>query len=165
MKKSGLTASDASTLANDISTKLEFMELTRPAPKMAWSSNCEDKSMLKDFLQQRLAFSNETVIELGSDNIGDIQSLNSNQFDQVVRNLETVGESLGASTTVIDRIVKNSSKEGVEEVTSHEGEIRILSVHGHVLVRKQPETIEEIDEVRICVAGNVDAGKVRFDLT
>jgi GTPase len=98
---------------------------------------------LRDWLEEKLKFTREAIVEIGIEENGDQMELSDSEFDQIVDSLKECSQELNSNVTVIHRIGNVAS----------------------VLIRKKPNSVQEIIELRISVAGNVDAGKVSIHLT
>ena len=146
----GLSTKAANNLASDITDQLHIEESLFSTEKITMKSILTHPKLLKNFMEAKLLADNELLLEIGIESSGDSQRLTQNDFDSIFQNIRSVVEGFGAVATIVN----------MASVLSQTIETRSVFVTGHVLIRKQPKTIEEIDEVRVCVAGNVDAGKV-----
>ena len=146
----GLSTNAANSLATDITDQLHIEESLVSAEKITMKSILTHPILLKNFMEAKLLTDDELLLEIGIESNGDSQRLTQNDFDNIFQNIRSVVESFGAVATIV-----NSAP-----ILTQTSETRTVFITGHVLIRKQPKTIEEIDEVRVCVAGNVDAGKV-----
>jgi GTPase len=86
---------------------------------------------------------------------GDSLHLTRDEFDLCVENARQGAAKLGADCVILNErntpvLVTSSNSTNAEPTSYH---------YGHVLIRMKGGKVEELTELRICVAGNVDAGK------
>ena len=99
-------------------------------------------------------------------------------FDHALRTLQEIAKSLGADATLLCARQTLLPQTSIQESSSTPSSNLDLTrndattppaspapttdgpyIYGHVLIRKYPGNVQELPELRICVVGNVDAGK------
>ena len=90
-------------------------------------------------------------------------------FDRAFQTLQEIAKSLGADATLLcirhtflpQTSIQDSSTSNLDLATTTPpaSPTDAPYIYGHVLIRKYPGNVQELPELRICVVGNVDAGK------
>lgn len=94
-------------------------------------------------------------------------------FDHAFQTLQEIAKSLGADATILctrqtllpQTSIQDSSTSNLDLTAQNPATTPPASptdapyMYGHVLIRKYPGNVQELPELRICVVGNVDAGK------
>ncbi|TPX55681.1 hypothetical protein PhCBS80983_g05110 [Powellomyces hirtus] len=101
----------------------------------------------------------ETLLELGVEDDGNPMNLEAEDLNTCVETIEAAADKLGADVTILNQ----TNSLGSASTITAEGTDDALSaskfVYAHLLIRKRPGKVEDMMELRICVVGNVDAGK------
>lgn len=95
----------------------------------------------------------ETVFEVGFENNGDPMALSKEDWNTALKRLVEATKKINCECQVLLTKGVGGNEDGVTATSEHEG------CSGKVLIRKHPETVEDVIETRIAVVGNVDAGK------
>ncbi|KAI9849546.1 MAG: hypothetical protein M1838_000129 [Thelocarpon superellum] len=116
----------------------------------------EDERLVQliNLLQGRLDEGNgEALFELGFERNGESMNLTRAEWDVAMDRLQQAASALHAACRLL--LTRNVGGE-VEAETVHEKE---KGATGKVMIRRKPDTVEDVIETRIAVVGNVDAGK------
>ncbi|KAI8818954.1 P-loop containing nucleoside triphosphate hydrolase protein [Fimicolochytrium jonesii] len=84
-------------------------------------------------------------------------NLSPEEFNKSVENIRKALTPQNADVTVLHQ--RNSLTTSSNGSTSQSTDSSSPYVYGHVLIRRKPGKVEDMMEIRICVVGNVDAGK------
>ncbi|XJO76128.1 hypothetical protein BDV3_006698 [Batrachochytrium dendrobatidis] len=134
---------------------------------------------LTDLIQTRLdANMGETLLELGLEDDGLSMQLSASDFTIALDRIRQCADTLNADTTVLYKRRSSSLRTSteyndgdaeyilsakVEQLTMTDDTDSIPQSHGHcyghVLIRQRAGKVQDLMELRICVVGNVDAGK------
>lgn len=108
----------------------------------------------------------ETVFEVGFENNGESMGFDQRNWTTAIQRLLAAGVQSRVECQIL--LTKNVGGEAEAESTTTEDllnrpneteKAKAKDCSGKILMRKTPETVEEVIEVRIAVVGNVDAGK------
>ncbi|KAH0547523.1 hypothetical protein FGG08_000248 [Glutinoglossum americanum] len=114
----------------------------------------EGLSQLTDILRNRIEEGNgETLFELGYENSGESMALTKDEWEAAMERLQAAASTLNAECRVL--ITRNVGGEYDVETVSEKDK----HADGKVMIRRKPDTVEDVIELRIAVVGNVDAGK------
>eukprot|EP00842_Homolaphlyctis_polyrhiza_P001371 jgi/Hompol1/2234/HPOL_005177-RA len=114
----------------------------------------------------------ETILEFGLEEDGSSMNLSAAQFTAAMDRTRVCADKLNSDVSLIHRrstpsVVSTSQAFidadpaaviGAQPAVENE-DFSIGHSYGHVLIRQRPGKVEELIELRICVVGNVDAGK------
>ncbi|KAH0602791.1 uncharacterized protein H6S33_008441 [Morchella sextelata] len=112
----------------------------------------ENGPKLKELIASRIAEGRgETLFDVGLDNTTEEpMGFTKEEYELAMKSVKAAVLELKASITVL--ITHNLGLDG-EEPSDDKGASSML------LIRKQPESLEDLLEIRVAVVGNVDAGK------
>ncbi|KAF2276812.1 uncharacterized protein EI97DRAFT_417863 [Westerdykella ornata] len=114
----------------------------------------ENATALTEYLRGRIAEGHgETLFDLGLDDNGDSMGLSKDDWDAALQRLQLALDDLKADY----RILMTRNVGGDVEVGPLSAKDR--GVSGKLLLRRKPQSVDEVIETRIAVVGNVDAGK------
>jgi GTPase len=106
---------------------------------------------LKELLRTRIEEGRgECLFDVGTENNGESMGLGKDEFATAIAAVRAAAKELRASVTVL--MTKNTGDPTDVETTSKD-------VSAKVMVRRQPQGIDDLLEIRVAVVGNVDAGK------
>ncbi|KAL8860058.1 MAG: hypothetical protein Q9178_003607 [Gyalolechia marmorata] len=109
---------------------------------------------LSNVLQGRLLEGNgEALFDLGQEDNGETMNFSKEQWDVALDRIRRAASFLRAEC----RILLTRNVGGFEEAETTNAKAK--GCLGTLLLRQEPETIEDVIETRIAVVGNVDAGK------
>ncbi|KAJ3320174.1 Short integuments 2, mitochondrial [Boothiomyces sp. JEL0866] len=157
MEKIGFSAEDASALAFELTEGLGSISIS-PGIK---TTTLRDILMtggeqLIDLLNSKIQVDiGETIFEVGLEDDGSSMDLTKLDYQVALTNVRNAAEKLGADVTLLHErntptLVTSTNADPVEST-----EYR----YAHLLVRLRPGKMQDLPELRICVVGNVDAGK------
>ncbi|KAH0261068.1 GTP-binding protein 1, partial [Aureobasidium melanogenum] len=113
----------------------------------------ESLSLLTGFVNGRLEEGHgEAMFDLGLEDNGDSMNFDKNDWDFALARLHTVTESLGADYQIL--MTKNVGGDNEVDVSPKE-----KACSGKLMIRRRPNSVDNVIETRIAVVGNVDAGK------
>ncbi|KAG9876327.1 GTP-binding protein 1, partial [Aureobasidium melanogenum] len=113
----------------------------------------ESLSLLTGFVNGRLEEGHgEAMFDLGLEDNGDSMNFDKNDWDFALARLHTVIESLGADYQIL--MTKNVGGDNEVDVSPKE-----KACSGKLMIRRRPNSVDNVIETRIAVVGNVDAGK------
>ncbi|KAH0332923.1 GTP-binding protein 1, partial [Aureobasidium melanogenum] len=113
----------------------------------------ESLSLLTGFVNGRLEEGHgEAMFDLGLEDNGDSMNFDKNDWDFALARLHTVTESLGADYQIL--MTKNVGGDNDVDVSPKE-----KACSGKLMIRRRPNSVDNVIETRIAVVGNVDAGK------
>jgi len=114
----------------------------------------ESVSLLTGVVNGRLEEGHgECLFDLGVEDSGDSMGFTHEDWDFALERLEAAANSLQADCRVL--VTKNVGGDvEVEELGRKD-----KSASGKLLIRRRPQTVDDVIETRIAVVGNVDAGK------
>ncbi|KAF3483439.1 uncharacterized protein GIQ15_02763 [Arthroderma uncinatum] len=95
----------------------------------------------------------ETIFDLGQEDNGDWMGFDKEQWEFALDRLRQAAHQIKADC----RVLLTYNVGGPEEAETKSD--RIKTAYGKILIRRAPETVENVIETRIAVVGNVDAGK------
>ena len=105
--------------------------------------------LLSDTLQDRLLEGHgETLFDLGQEDNGESMAFNKEQWDFALDRLRQAARSVRSDC----RILMTRNVGGPEEAESVNK--KETGASGKILIRQEPETIEDVIETRIAVVGN-----------
>ncbi|KAH0553392.1 hypothetical protein GP486_006537 [Trichoglossum hirsutum] len=111
-------------------------------------------AQLSDVLRNRIDEGNgETLFELGYEDNGESMALTKDEWKVAMERLQAAATTLNAECQVL--ITRNVGGEYEAETVSEKDK----HADGKVMIRRNPDTVEDVIELRIAVVGNVDAGK------
>ncbi|KAI1828209.1 P-loop containing nucleoside triphosphate hydrolase protein [Xylaria intraflava] len=99
----------------------------------------------------------EAIFDLGFENNGDSMRFTRAEWDVALSRLESAAKKQRADCHVL--LTKNVGGEVEAESTTTGSDRKYKDCTGKILIRRAPNTVEEVIETRIAVVGNVDAGK------
>ncbi|KAI4814787.1 P-loop containing nucleoside triphosphate hydrolase protein, partial [Aureobasidium sp. EXF-8845] len=113
----------------------------------------ESLSLLTGFVNGRLEEGHgEALFDLGLEDNGDSMNFDKNDWDFALARLHSVTESIGADYRIL--MTKNVGGDDEVEVSPKE-----KACSGKLMIRRRPNSVDNVIETRIAVVGNVDAGK------
>lgn len=113
----------------------------------------ESVSLLTGFVNGRLEEGHgEALFDLGLEDNGDSMNFDKNDWDFALARLHSVTESLGADCRIL--MTKNVGGDDEVDVSPKE-----KACSGKLMIRRRPNSVDNVIETRIAVVGNVDAGK------
>ena len=116
---------------------------------LAGADSEERLSQLTDVLRNRIEEGNgETLFELGYENSGESMALTKDEWESAMERLQAAAAALNADCRIlITRNVGGEYEVGtVSEKDKH--------ADGKVMIRRKPDTVEDVIELRIAVVGN-----------
>ncbi|KAI9749860.1 MAG: hypothetical protein M4579_006707 [Chaenotheca gracillima] len=109
---------------------------------------------LTELLRERLSEGHgESLFELGYENSGESMLLTKDEWEVAVDRLQAAAGNLQADCQI--QLTRNVG--GDMEAESQNNKEKGCT--GTIVIRRRPETVEDVIETRIAVVGNVDAGK------
>ena len=116
------------------------------------SSDAEDsQNQLVGVLRDRLLEGHgETLFELGLEDNGEPMGFTRSEWQTAWERLQSAARPLSAHCKIL--ITRNVG--GEEEVEPHAGTDKDKSATAKVMIRREPETVEDVIETRIAVVGN-----------
>jgi GTPase len=99
----------------------------------------------------------ETVFEVGFENNGESMSLTKEEWDTAISRLNEAAAKQRAECQIL--LTKNVGGDAEAETATVAVHEKGKDCSGKILIRQNPETVEDVIETRIAVVGNVDAGK------
>lgn len=125
------------------------------------SADSEERlSQLTDILRDRIEEGNgETLFELGYENSGESMALTKDEWVIAMERLQVAAAALQAECRVL--ITRNVGGEFEAETVSEKDK----HADGKIMIRRKPETAEDVIELRVAVVGNgmlyyLDMGEV-----
>lgn len=97
----------------------------------------------------------EALVDIGVEDSGDSMSFSLDQYKSALARIESLATQMNADC----RILLTKGVGGDEEIVESEGKDKAAHSSGKIMVRRRPETVDDVIETRIAVVGNVDAGK------
>lgn len=105
--------------------------------------------LLRDTLQNRLLEGHgETLFDLGQEDNGESMAFNKEQWDVALDRLRRAAGSLSTECRILMTRNVGGPEEAEPIITKERG------ASGKILIRRNPETIEDVIETRIAVVGN-----------
>ncbi|KAF2796349.1 hypothetical protein K505DRAFT_237903 [Melanomma pulvis-pyrius CBS 109.77] len=112
---------------------------------------------LADHIQARLVEGHgEALFDLGLEDNGDSMGFTKEEWDTAYARLQGVCEDLKADTKLL--MTRNVGEEG-DGIEVGPLNAKEKGASGILILRKRPESVDDVIETRIAVVGNVDAGK------
>lgn len=112
-------------------------------------------SLLTNHLNGRLVEGNgECLFDLGLEDTGEPMEFTKEDWDFALERLQKAADAIGADSRVLLTRNVEASEVDVGPLNAKD-----KSVSGKIMLRKRPESIDDVIETRIAVVGNVDAGK------
>jgi len=112
-------------------------------------------SLLTNHVNGRLVEGNgECLFDLGLEDSGDSMGFTREDWDFALARLQKAVEAIGADCKVLMTRNVNAGDEEVGPMNAKD-----TSTSGKVMIRRKPESVDDVIETRIAVVGNVDAGK------
>ncbi|KAJ3027849.1 Short integuments 2, mitochondrial, partial [Rhizophlyctis rosea] len=115
---------------------------------------------------------NETILELGLEPDGSSMSFTPTEYATALSTLRSLMPSLKADLTILHErptailqttptsgSVEDLTKLALDHSTPSSSSDSAPPTHAHILIRRPPTSPEYLVDIRICVVGNVDAGK------
>ncbi|PNS19407.1 GTP-binding protein 1 [Sphaceloma murrayae] len=132
-----------------------------PVPKLRYlllergKEQDESVSLLQGVVNGRLEEGHgECVLDVGTEDSGESMGLSLEEWEFALDRVRSVAGVLGAEA----RVLMTKGVGGEEEVEEGEGR-KTKGCQGKVMVRRKPQSADDVIETRIAVVGNVDAGK------
>lgn len=97
----------------------------------------------------------EALFDLGLEDNGDPMGFSRADWDFALARVEKAAADVGADC----RVLMTRNVEGGGDVEVGPANAKDTSVSGKLIVRKKPDSVDDVIETRIAVVGNVDAGK------
>ncbi|KAJ3305308.1 Short integuments 2, mitochondrial [Kappamyces sp. JEL0829] len=121
-----------------------------------------DLSALKNLISKKLkSEAGQVLFEVGLEDDGASMDLSVQEYQKCLENIRTAAASLDADATILYE--RNTSTLATSSSHSSTAASSAVSdapnTFAHILIRQRPGNVEDLSEVRICVTGNVDAGK------
>lgn len=111
----------------------------------------DNRTRLKELLSTRISEGRgEALFDIGTENNGESMCLTKEEYTTAFISVRDVSKDLNAGVKVL--LTTNVGEETDVETTT-----KVCS--SKVLVRRRPDTMDELLEIRVAVVGNVDAGK------
>ncbi|KAI8902279.1 P-loop containing nucleoside triphosphate hydrolase protein [Globomyces pollinis-pini] len=154
----GISSKDANALAMELASSLNLHSHKEITPSATLKDIIlNDKDALKDLISDKLYQDfGETIFEIGLEDDGTSMFLNKIDYSSCFNNVKKVADELDADITLLHK--RNTQVLNTTCAAQSESKEQI-SNYSHVLIRKRPGLVQNLTELRICVAGNVDAGK------
>ncbi|KAI9779717.1 MAG: hypothetical protein M1839_007215 [Geoglossum umbratile] len=109
----------------------------------------ERLSQLTDILRNRIEEGNgETLFELGYENNGESMALTKDEWGIAMERLQAAAAALHAECRIL--ITRNVGGEYEAETVSEKDK----HADGKIMIRRKPDTVEDVIELRIAVVGN-----------
>jgi GTPase len=134
MEKVGISANEATKLALQFTQNLKLQSIK--SDKKSLKEILLDPIETFEFIKEKIKDARECVVEIGLFEDGESMGLGPEEVKRITLQIENAANKLNADATII-----------------HSTDTT------HMLVRMKPTASQEFIELRICVAGNVDAGK------
>ncbi|KAI8952802.1 P-loop containing nucleoside triphosphate hydrolase protein [Xylaria longipes] len=116
------------------------------------------QAKLAEHIAERLAEGHgEAMFDLGFENNGESMRLTRAEWDVALARLQDAAGGQRANCDVL--LTKNVGGPKEAGSTAAGSESKDKDCTGKILIRQNPNTVEEVIETRIAVVGNVDAGK------
>ncbi|KND01799.1 uncharacterized protein SPPG_03590 [Spizellomyces punctatus DAOM BR117] len=127
------------------------------------NATAENMTKIINQLEDRLRTGQgETLFEIGLEEDGGSMNLTQSEFDMCLETIRRAADKLNADVTVIHQrntVVLTSSGKSAQEEGRSNADASKDYFYAHALIRRRPGKVEDMTELRICVVGNVDAGK------
>ncbi|KAI9334433.1 P-loop containing nucleoside triphosphate hydrolase protein [Obelidium mucronatum] len=105
-------------------------------------------------------FPGETVLEIGVEDDGSSMNLTKSEYEEAIRNLRKCANGLKCDVTVLPLTASADSAKSLSPTIAGGDAIKENGYfYAHVVIRKRAGQVEDMNELRIAVVGNVDAGK------
>ncbi|KAI9667250.1 MAG: hypothetical protein M1821_000063 [Bathelium mastoideum] len=115
----------------------------------------ESQSLLTGYLNGRLEEGHgETLFDLGLEDNGDVMGFTKEEWESALARLRQTAQTISADC----RILATWGVGGEEEIEGDK-KGKDKGVYGKLIIRRRPESVDDVIETRIAVVGNVDAGK------
>ncbi|KAF2236174.1 putative GTP binding protein [Viridothelium virens] len=115
----------------------------------------ESRSLLTGYLNGRLEEGHgETLFDLGLEDNGDAMGFTLEDWEFSLARIKQTAEGIGAHCRVLA-----TRGVGGEEEMDGERKGKEKGIYGKLIIRRRPESVDDVIETRIAVVGNVDAGK------
>lgn len=140
----------------DIIDKLGLADESSHIPLKALLLNPTEENVktLTEYLQGRLAEGyGEALFDLGLEESGDSMNFSKEEWDNALSRLEQAACGVNADYRVL--MTRNVGG----EVEVGPANPKDKGACGKLIIRRKPETVDDVIETRIAVVGNVDAGK------
>lgn len=150
--------SDPNTTHDDLDAILDGLDLSGAAPQtplreLLLGNGDDAETKLSAVLADRILDGHgEMVFDLGYENNGDSLGFGKTDWDSAFARLTAAAKRIKADCQIL--LTRN-----VGGTTDVEGTGKGTDCTGKVMVRSQPQKVEDVIETRIAVVGNVDAGK------
>ena len=109
----------------------------------------ERLSQLIDILRDRIEEGNgETLFELGYENSGESMALTKDEWDIAIERLQAAAAALHAECRIL--VTRNVGGEYEAESVGEKDK----HADGKIMIRRKPDTVEDVIELRIAVVGN-----------
>ncbi|KAK4519019.1 Cut9-interacting protein scn1 [Mucor velutinosus] len=93
----------------------------------------------------------ETLFEIGLEEDGSSMNLTQDEYNKCIETIRTVTDKLQADFANIDEL--NTLDPTAKPANSTASDVY------HLMIRKRPQSVQDLLEIRVAVVGNVDAGK------
>ena len=117
----------------------------------------EDQSLnqLEQILRERIEEGNgETLFELGTENNGESMGFSKEEWEHALERLREAGKRLNAGCRVLLTTGVGGEEEGESTKEESEGKEKPKVATGKLMIRRNPDTVEDVIETRIAVVGN-----------
>ena len=124
----------------------------------------EDESVkkLKEYVKGRLDTEHgEFLFDLGLEDNGDSMGFGKNEWDRALKRMQTVSNELGADVKVL--ITRNVNPAGKDEIEVGPRDAKDTAHSGKLMVRKRPQSVDDVIETRIAVVGNGTLSDQSYD--
>ncbi|KAL9544721.1 hypothetical protein PS6_008607 [Mucor atramentarius] len=112
----------------------------------------QDIAYLTDSISTRIDQGRgETLFEIGLEEDGTSMNLTQDEYNACIKTIRTVTDKLGADFANIDEL--NTLDPTAKPANSSTSDVY------HLMIRKRPQSVQDLLEIRVAVVGNVDAGK------
>lgn len=153
---SATTAKDPAIDENDELSILETLGLSDEAHSVAKlkglliESSVENRSKLREHIQARIAEGRgETLFDVGHEDNGESMGLTTDEYNVAFNTIKSIAEELDSAVTVL--LTKNTGVDSDVECSTKDASAKVI-------IRRQPQSIDELLEIRIAVVGNGECG-------
>jgi GTPase len=160
-----LSGIDASALAQKLLMNPQDTPSAQPGSQSLKSILLTSGKPLEELIYYKLSEGlGEFLLEIGIEEDGSSMQLSDEEFQSCIANVESQASKLGADVSVAHQrresvLQTSSSSDQLDKEPEQPTKMKEPHKYGHLLIRKGPGEVQDLLELRICVVGNVDAGK------
>ncbi|CAO0798627.1 unnamed protein product [Mucor circinelloides] len=141
-----------SMLDSLINSTQENSQPTKALKEILLNPTQQDIAYLTDSISTRIDQGRgETLFEIGLEEDGTSMNLTQDEYNTCIETIRTVTDKLGADFANIDEL--NTLDPTAKPANSSTSDVY------HLMIRKRPQSVQDLLEIRVAVVGNVDAGK------